>query len=305
MTAQAAVSQPAGRTRGPIVWRDMDQQALDDAYDQLVYAPNRDVVVARRAKNSERTRQVLGAPLRRPYGPTEIEQLDIFRTAKPNAPVNIFIHGGAWRRNRAADYAMQAEVFVRAGAHHVLLDFTNVDEAGGSLFPMVEQVRRAIVWVYRNAASFGGDPNRLYLSGHSSGAHIGGCMVTTDWSKEGLPADVFKGALLCSGMYELAPVRLSKRSLYVKFTDEMEQALSPIRHLDKLNTPLVICHGTYETPEFQRQARDFFAAVQAAGKPGKLVVGEGYNHFELQETLGNPYGIVGRAALEQMGLAPA
>ena len=71
--------------------------------------------------------------------------------SKPNAPINIFIHGGAWRANRAADYAFLAEPFVRAGAHYVILDFTNVDDAGGNLLPMVEQVRRAVGWVYKNA----------------------------------------------------------------------------------------------------------------------------------------------------------
>ena len=189
-----------------------------------------------------------------------------------------------------------------AGAHYVILDFTNVDDAGGSLFPMVEQVRRAVGWVYQNAKSFGGDPNRLYLSSHSSGSHIGGCVVTHDWRKRDLPADILKGATLSSGMYDLKPVRLSKRSKYVKFTDEMEQALSAMRHLDKLNTPLILAHGTYETPEFQRQTRDFHAAVKAAGKPAELLVGEGYNHFEMLETLANPYGLLGRAALGQMGL---
>jgi arylformamidase len=282
----------------------MDQRELDDAYDQQVYAPNRDQIVARRIANSELTRAILGAPERVAYGPSEIEKLDIFRTAQRNAPVNIFIHGGAWRRNKAADYAVQAELFVRAGAHHVLLDFINVDEAGGSLFPMAEQVRRAIAWVYRNAASFGGDPERLYLTGHSSGAQLGGCMVTTDWRKENLPADLIKGAVLGSGMYDLKPVRLSKRSVYVKFTDEMEHALSAQRHLDKLNTPLILAYGTYETPEFQRQTREFFEAVKAAGKPVQLIVGKGYNHFELLETLANPYGLIGRAVLQQMGLAP-
>ena len=167
---------------------------------------------------------------------------------------------------------------------------------------MAAQVRRAIAWVYRNAASFGGDRDRLYLTGHSSGAHLGGCMVTTDWREEGLPPDLIKGALLCSGMYDLTPVRLSKRSLYVKFTAEMEHALSAKRHLDKLVTPLVLLYGTYETPEFQRQTREFFNAVQAAGKSVKLLVGEGYNHFELLETLANPYGLAGRAVLEQMQL---
>ncbi len=291
------------RVKGPLIWLDMDQQALDDAYDQEVYAPNRDQVVARRLANSERVRAIIGAPQRLAYGPTEIEQLDIFRTARPNAPVNIFIHGGAWRRNKAADYAVLAEMFVRAGAHYVIPDFINVDEANGSLFPMAEQIRRAIGWVYNNAASFGGDRERLYLTSHSSGAQFGGCMVTTDWRKENMPADLLKGALLASGMYDLKPVRLSKRSLYVKFTDEMEQALSAQRHIDQLNTPLILAHGTRETPEFQRQTRDLFAAVKAAGKPAELLVGEGYNHFELLETLANPYGLLGRAALAQMKLA--
>jgi len=303
--AQRSASAAAAERKGALVWLDMDQRALDDAYDQEVYAPNRAQVVERRLANSERTRSILGAPERVSYGPSEIEKLDIFRTARPNAPINIFIHGGAWRRNKAADYAVLAELFVRAGAHSVILDFINVDEAGGSLFPMAEQVRRAIGWVYRNASRFGGDPNRLYLSAHSSGSQLGGCMVTTEWRAHDLPADLIKGALLLSGMYDLKPVRLSKRSLYVSFTDEMEQALSAQRQIDKLNTPLVLGYGTYETPEFQRQTRDFFAAVQAAGKPAQLIVGQGYNHFEFLETLASPYGLAGRAVLQQMGLTSA
>jgi arylformamidase len=265
VTQKSAAVQSITRAKGPLVWLDMDQAELDDAYDQEKYAPNRAQVIERRLANSERARAILGMPLRLAYGPSEIEKLDVFRTAKAHAPVNIFIHGGAWRRNRAADYAGQAEMFIRAGAHHVILDFINIDEADGSLFPLVEQVRRAIAWVYRNAATFGGDPDRIYLTAHSSGAQLGGCMVTTDWRKVGLPTDVIKGALLCSGMYDLAPVRKSKRSLYVKFTDEMEQALSAQRHIDKLVTPLVLLYGTYETPEFQRQTREFFTAAQSAG----------------------------------------
>jgi arylformamidase len=283
------------------VWLDMDQRALDDAYDQEVYAPNRAQIVERRIANSELTRSIIGAPKRVAYGPSEIEKLDIFRTSRPNAPVNIFIHGGAWRRNRAADYAVLAELFVRAGAHFVILDFINVDEAGGSLFPMAEQVQRAIAWVARNAENFGGDPRRLYLTGHSSGSQLGGCMVTTDWRQQNLPADLIKGALLLSGMYDLKPVRLSKRSRYIAFTDEMEQSLSPQRHLEALNAPLILAYGTYETPEFQRQTRDFHAAVGAAEKPVELIVGHGYNHFELLETLASPYGLAGRAVLRQMG----
>ena len=190
----------------------MDQQDLDDAYDQIVYAPIREQVAKRRIANSERARAAIGAPERVAYGASGIEKLDIYRTRQANAPVNIFVHGGAWRANRAADYACLAEPFVRSGAHFVIVDFTNVDDAGGSLFPLVEQVRRAVAWVYKNAVTFGGDPARLYLSAHSSGSHIGGCVVTHDWRKENLPVDILKGALLSSGMAAAAPKPVEPRS---------------------------------------------------------------------------------------------
>jgi len=300
--------------RGPLVWRDMDQKALDDAYDQDVYAPNRPLIVARRIAASERARAILGPPQRVAYGPSQYEQLDIFRTPSlpspangagkgGGAPVNVFVHGGAWRRNKAADYALQAEPLVRAGAHAVIIDFINVEQAGGDLFPMYEQVRRALAWTWRNAESFGGDRERFYISAHSSGSHLAACFLTDGWREEDLPKNFCKGALLLSGMYELEPVRRSKRSSYVTFTDAMVEKLSSQRHLDGLHSPLVLAYGTCETPEFQRQTRDVFAALQGLGKPAQLIVGEAYNHFELLETLANPYGLTGRALLRQMGLA--
>ena len=102
----------------------------------------------------------------------------------------------------------------------------------------------------------------------------------------------------------MKPVRLSKRSSYVKFTDEMEQAMSSQRHLDLLRAPVTLTYGTNETPEFQRQNRDFAAAVRAVGKPVELIEAANYNHFEMMESLGNPYGPNGRAALALMKLAP-
>ena len=105
-----------------------------------------------------------------------------------------------------------------------------------------------------------------------------------------------------SGMYDLTPVRLSARSGYVEFDDATVATLSPIRHLDHLHGPLILAYGTCETPEFQRQNREFAAAAKAAGKSVRLLVGENYNHFELPETLGNPYGLLGRAALDLLGL---
>ena len=298
-------SQPALPVKGPRVWLDLDQAELDAAYDQTVWAANREQVVRRFAAQSEAARARLGAPRRFAYGLTPVEGLDLYATTRPSAPVNVLIHGGAWRAGLAKNYAFAAELFVRAGAHFVVPDFAAVQDVGGSLMLMADQVRRAVAWVYRNARSFGGDPDRLYVSGHSSGAHLAAVVLTTDWVREfNLPADIVKGGLCSSGMYDLKAVRLSVRSGYVKFTDEMEQALSPQRHLDRLTAPVIVSHGTIESPEFQRQARDFAAALTAAGKPATFLVGEDYNHFEVVETLATPYGLLGRAVLEQMKLPP-
>jgi arylformamidase len=284
------------------VFLDYDQKALDDAYDQAVYAPNRDQILKRLAYTSELVRKRIGPPERHKYGHADIEGLDLYRAKKPGAPINVFVHGGAWRAGLARDYGFPAEMLVNAGANFVALDFNNVLETGGDLLPMAEQVRRAIAWVCRNAEGLGGNPEKIYVSGTSSGAHLAGVAATTDWTRYGLPARPVRGYALCSGMYDLRGPRLSKRSAYVRFTDEAEQALSPQRHLARVNAPIVLLVGSLETPEFQRQTRDFADALTRAGKSAELIYCEGYNHFEIAETFGNPYGPMGRAMLALMKL---
>jgi arylformamidase len=285
------------------VFRDYDQKALDDAYDQAVYAPNRDQLLERRNRASEAARGRVGEPRRFAYGAGRNEGLDVYPCGTGGSPVHVFVHGGAWRAGRASEYAAAAEMFVDAGAHYVALDFDNAPDCGGDLLVMAGQVRKAIAWVYRNAALFGGDAERMYVSGTSSGAHLAGVAATTDWQAQfGLPHDIVKGYTLCSGMYDLEAPRLSKRSAYVRFSDEMEAELSPQRHLELVRAPIVLLYGSLETPEFQRQTREFAAALQRAGKAVELIRGESYNHFEIAETLGNPYGPMGRAVLAQMGL---
>jgi arylformamidase len=289
-----------------LVFLEYDHEELDLAYDQQAWAPNQGELTKRNAQKSAATLARLGAPRRLRYGATPIEQLDWYATPAGNAPVQIFIHGGAWRAGTAAAQAYQAEMFVDAGAHFVALDFNNALETKGDLAVMADQVRRGIAWIYQHAGEFGADRDRLYLSGQSSGAHLAAVVLTTDWRSDfGLPADIVKGALCLSGMYELLPVSLSRRNAYVSFTASAIESLSPMRHLNAITTPLIVVHGTLETPEFQRQSREFADALRKAGKPVELIVLEGANHFEALESLGNPYGVVGRARLNQMKLAKA
>jgi len=294
---------PPAHAKGPPVWMEMDQIELDAAYDQAFYAPMGYQISKRIASTSDAVRARLGEPIRLSYGATAIEKADLFRARKPNAPIFVFIHGGQWKNGAAREHEYPAEMFVNAGANFIILDFIHVTDAGGDLRVLASQVRKAIAWTYRNAANFGADANRLYIGGRSSGAHLTAVALVTDWAREyGVPADIVKGGICSSGMYDMKPVRLSKRSNWVRFDDDMEDAMSPQRHLDQLRAPVVVLHGTNETPEFQRQARDFAAAAKSAGKNAELIVAPDYNHYEMGESFGNPYGPSGRASLALMKL---
>ena len=293
-------TQPAGSH----VFLEYDQSALDAAYDQAQWCTNQAVLNTRNAAASDDARKRMPPAQRVAYGPGPMEHLDIFRTTRTNAPVFIFVHGGAWRANPSTRHAYIAEAYVDAGAHAVLLDFDGVETVGGNLLTVIDQVRRAVAWIYANAASFGGDASRIHISGHSSGAHLTGCVLVTDWSRYGVPDDILAGALVASGMYELTPVALSARRLYVNFDAETIAQLSSQRHLARIKMPVIVAYGTEESPEFQRQNQEFAAALEAAGKSVQLLVGRAYNHFEMTEALANPYGFLGHAMFAQMGLKP-
>jgi hypothetical protein len=96
--------------KGPPVFLDYDQAALDAAYDQAAYAPNREQLIKRPIRDSERVRQRIGELERIAYGSAEIERLDLYRVRRKLAPVFIFIHGGAWRSGRSKEFAAPAEM---------------------------------------------------------------------------------------------------------------------------------------------------------------------------------------------------
>ena len=175
---------PPEHHKGPLVFKDYDQLELDASYDQVYYERLIAQVSQRLSSNSDATRNRIGAPQRAAYGPTEIEKLDIYRTNRPNAPVFVFIHGGNWRVGSAKQYGYAAEMFINAGAHYGRWITIAIKEAGGDLGTMAAQVRRGIAWVYKNAASFGGDPERIFIGGHSSGGHLCGVALVTDWQKD-------------------------------------------------------------------------------------------------------------------------
>lgn len=276
-----------------------DQTELDRQYDQRVWATNSAQVIKRYTDNSERIRKILGEPKTFSYGPTAAETLDLYPTQQPNAPIHAFIHGGAWRLLGKRDSAFAAETFVRAGAHFVALDFALLPVV--TLTEMVDQVRRAVGWLYRHAAQFGGAADRIHISGHSSGSHLAACVAVTDWERYSLPSDVVKSTLCASGIYDLRPVRLSARNEYVKLDAETEQSLSPIRHLGHLHSQVFVAYGSLESDEFKRQSCALASALGPflAAPPA---VYEEFNHYEVAETLADSSKNLGRSALDLMDL---
>ena len=228
---------------------------MDSVYDQVCWQQDPPDTGARSAQLRAEFLASFGPPERYAYGPSAVEGLDLYRTpaGKGNAPTMIYIHGGAWRGGSAAGSGSMAENFVSAGANLIALDFINVIQSGGNLITMAEQVRAGVAWVFQNAKNLGIDPNRIYVSGFSSGGHLCGVVITTDWAARGLPPNFIKGAVCGSGMYDLYPVSLSARNEYVNFNlDDTINRLSPIQHMQYINMPVVLSHGTKETPEFQR-----------------------------------------------------
>lgn len=286
------------------VFLDYTQQELDDAFEQLLWAPNFEALsVQRKARCAELRQQMKHSELR--YGAGPEETLEILPAAKAKAPILLFIHGGRWRPQPANDFIFFADTVVAAGAHFVAARFSTLDppKSPTRMPDMIAELRRAVLWLYENAASFGGDPERLHIIGHSSGAHLTGVLLTTDWASLGVPETIFKSGACVSGMYDLRPVLLSARSAYVKLSAAEEDALSSIRHLDRVRCPILVAYGEKESPEFRRQGREFAAALRARQLASEELDLPGCNHFEGIRLMMDPRSILADRVLAQMGLA--
>jgi arylformamidase len=276
------------------------QAQLDRVFDQASWAPRMKELEEQIVSESAAVRREM-QPRTVRYGKSEDEVLDIFAPADVrDAPVMIFIHGGAWIRSTKDDASFAAPVFTRRGAIFIAVNYSSL--ASVRMPDIAEQCRRAIEWAVRNASSYGGSPQRVFISGHSAGAHLSGCMLSTDWRSRELEANPIRGALLLSGLYELRPVVLSSRRSYVHLDDDEVNALSPIRHLSRMSSPVTIVSADQDTPEFKRQSTVFADALDAMGLLTAHYVLFNANHFEEALQLGREDSTVVRAARRMMNL---
>ena len=282
------------------VYRDYDQAELDRNYTQTAWAANQEEIIAWYGTESATLRARLAYQADIAYGASEVEKLDLFPAARGDAPICVFVHGGAWKLLSKAESCFAAEAFVEAGVHFVALDFAVIPQV--RLPEMVTQVQRGILWAHSHAGSFGGDASRLHVIGHSSGAHLVAAALTSPWP-EGAEGErgIVRGAQCASGMYDLEPVLQSQRGSYLKLDACEADALSPLLHIDRLRCPLQIAYGGRESPEFQRQSTSFAAALEAAGRLDRLLLAPELNHFEISQTLARRDGILASAALDLIG----
>ena len=189
------------------IFRGYDRPALDAEYNNRIKVKDALDWIARYGAESARARAELPMRFDVAYGPHHDERLDVFAAARPgSAPIQIFIHGGYWHRLDKADFSFVVRAFRPAGALTVVVNYALIPAV--DMDALVRQVRSAVAWVHGHARDLGGDPDRIFVTGHSAGGHLVGMLLATDWSTFGAPADVLKGGCGLSGLYDLEPIRL-------------------------------------------------------------------------------------------------
>lgn len=282
------------------VFQNLDQASLDREYSPSATVASVDPYVARWRSAGDRARRELRSECAH-YGAHGDEMLDAFPAKVPDSPVHVFLHGGYWRALSKDEASFYAEPMVSAGAAFVAVNYSLAPHV--SLDAIVDQCRRALVWVHANARALNADPRRIHVAGHSAGGHLAGMLAVTDWARSfGLPPDLVRGACVVSGLFDLEPVRLSHVNAWLRLDREAAYRNSPIRHIPPFGRPLIVAWADGETREFVRQSRAFGEAWADKGFECRLIEEANQNHFSVIELMGDPSSRLGRAVLEQMDL---
>jgi arylformamidase len=279
---------------GNPIFLNYSQEELNRNFDQRAWASNALEVIARYAKFSAETRERFQHRSAIPYGADPDEVLDFFPAGRPGAPIQIFVHGGAWKNFTKDDYSFVADAFIPYGVSTAVINFSKLPNK--RLPAVVEQICQAIEWVFEHSDELNGGCSQLYVSAQSSGAHLAAAALQRG------AFDLVDGAALVSGPYFLVPVMLSHRAEYVKLEQEEVIAFSPGLHPDKMDGPVLLVYAQHDTNEFRRQTQEFASGLAKERRLIQLIDCPSVNHFELMECFGNPRHQMMQAIFEQMGI---
>jgi arylformamidase len=237
------------------------------------------------------------------YGESPAETLDLFMAEADGAPVHMYIHGGYWQANSKKSSSFIARPLVEAGGHVAVIDYglcpnVTIDEIG-------RQCRAALAWLWREAERFGGDPERITVSGHSCGGQLVGMAMATDWPTfgEDLPEDLVKGGVSISGVFDLEPLVNTTINDKVGMDGEAALRNSPLLMDPACKSPLALYWGELESDAFRQQSEKMADAWAAKGVPTHAEAIPGVNHFTVLTGMEDPSHPATRAILQQMGLA--
>jgi|SRR5215217_2676824 len=257
------------------------------------HVANFDDIVADIVARSAATRANVPMKADIAYGAAPSETVDLFFPAKSStpSPVHMFIHGGYWRAFSKNDYSLVAETVIAAGAIAVIVDYALMPSV--RMATLVDQVGRARQWVLDNIAQYGGDPDRLTISGHSAGAHL----ATTLFQHERAPSRV-RSALLLGGLYDLKPLQKSFLKDEIALTNDEVAAFTPMKKQYDANTGVLVLVGAKETPPFHQQANTFARKLSQQGLKVSQRMLVNRNHMDSVRDLGVPHSLTGRCLTE-------
>lgn len=230
------------------------------------------------------------------YGPRERQTIDIFPAGDPSAPVMVFIHGGYWRARMKEEFAFVAGAFTPAGITTVMVEYDLCPTV--TLDEIVAESLEAVEWTARNVAAHGGNPDRLFIAGHSAGAHLAAMALGHDWTTRGLPGDLIKGATLMSGIYDPAPALRISVNDDLHLTPDMAERCNALNARPANDCPILITAGGVEPAGWINQSeryRDRFG--------GELMLAPGDGHLAMLLTHCDGKSDIHRAQLAQYGLA--